>query len=148
MTTENDAEAGETSQLPEVRNVETVRIDEGAPRPKTVEAPEEARPTMEFFGAVYPKGMANPRAGYPVVVRSESGAVGLVLASDPGYVGAGIKKFLADSGRDPESEQIVPTGLTPAGRLAVARTVVAQRAAEIDVGSALGALGITRAQLG
>ena len=131
------------SLLPPVDEpVQTVPVSE----PVSVAAPVPlpVSEAMPFLGVLCPKGMDRPSAGLPVVIRQAGVSLGVLVVSDPGYLGDVLDLHLVSAGYTGTFVQILSGQMDAATRYAAARAIVSYKGEDwnlIDRTDAVVALG-------
>lgn len=143
-TPAEDPPAAPPSLLPAVDEPPlTVAVPEP---PVPIEVPPVGPWLMPFLGVLCPPGMVRPSAGLPVVIRRVGSDVnlGVLVVSDPGYLGEVLDLHLEAAGYIGPFVQVVSGRMDHATRYAAARAIVFYKDQDwnlIDRPAAVAALG-------
>ena len=109
-------------------------------------APPSGPALMPFLGVLCPPGMVRPSAGLPVVIRRPGSSVnlGVLVVSDPGYMGEVLDLHLEAAGHIGPFVQLASGKMDHATRYAAARSIVFYKGPDlklVDRSAAVGSLG-------
>jgi len=131
------------------------KADEAAPAPKAAE-PKVSEPAtgMAYIGTLVPPGSLQggkpATAALPLVVRDASTKriVGIVVVSDPSWVGPTLDAYLKQAGYKGSFEHVSPGVLDAPARAEAARAILGQVDATLDKTGTLAAFGYKASMLG